>query len=231
MGKSPVVVNDWPGFFVNRVLFPYFAGFSMLQRDGADFQKIDKAMEKFGWPMGPAYLMDVVGIDTGVHCAGVMAEGFPDRMKHEFKDPTTVMYENKRYGQKNDVGFYKYEIDKKGKQKKVVDETTYELIKDVCGEAKEFDAEEIVARMMIPLCLETVRCLEDDIISSAADADMALIFGIGFPPFRGGALRYIDSVGLSAFIELCEKYADLGALYQPTDKMREMAKNGESYFG
>ena len=231
MGKSPVVVNDCPGFFVNRVLFPYFAGFSMLQRDGADFQKIDKAMEKFGWPMGPAYLMDVVGIDTGVHCAGVMAEGFPDRMKHEFKDPTTVMYENKRYGQKNDVGFYKYEIDKKGKQKKVVDETTYELIKDVCGEAKEFDAEEIVARMMIPLCLETVRCLEDDIISSAADADMALIFGIGFPPFRGGALRYIDSVGLSAFIELCEKYADLGALYQPTDKMREMAKNGESYFG
>ncbi|MCB1838188.1 MAG: fatty acid oxidation complex subunit alpha FadB, partial [Alcanivoracaceae bacterium] len=155
MGKNPIVVNDCPGFLVNRVLFPYFAGFGMLMRDGADFQAIDKVMEKFGWPMGPAYLMDVVGIDTGVHAAGVMAEGFPDRMKHDFKDVSEVMYENKRYGQKTKVGFYKYEEDKKGKPKKVVDEATYELLKPHVADRKEFDAEEVIARMMIPLCTET----------------------------------------------------------------------------
>ena len=93
MGKTPVVVNDCPGFFVNRVLFPYFAGFHMLLRDGADFQAIDKVMEKFGWPMGPAYLMDVVGMDTGVHAAEVMAQGFPDRMRHDWKNATQVLVE------------------------------------------------------------------------------------------------------------------------------------------
>merc|ERR1711879_563967 len=94
MGKTPIVVNDCPGFLVNRVLFPYFAGFAALQRDGADFQKVDKVMEKFGFPMGPAYLLDVVGIDTGHHANEVMAAGFPDRMKADFKTGMDVMYEN-----------------------------------------------------------------------------------------------------------------------------------------
>lgn len=230
MGKNPVVVNDCPGFLVNRVLFPYFAGFGMMLRDGADFQKVDKVMEKFGWPMGPAYLMDVVGIDTGVHAAEVMAEGFPERMKYDYKDASVVMFENERYGQKNGIGFYKYETDKKGKPKKVVDQSTYELIKPHVADAKEFDDQEIIDRLMIPMCLELVRCLEDDIVSSVADADMALIMGIGFPPFRGGALKYIDAVGVKNFVELCDKYASLGALYEPTAKLREMAANGESFY-
>lgn len=231
MGKTPIVVNDCPGFLVNRVLFPYFAGFAGLLRDGADFQAVDKVMEKFGFPMGPAYLLDVVGIDTGVHANEVMAEGFPDRMKGDFKSAMEVMFENKRYGQKNGVGFYKYETDKKGKPKKVVDETTYELIKPVVAERKEFDAEEIIARCMIPMCIEIARCLEEKIVDTPAEADMGLIFGIGFPPFRGGACRYMDTVGLKAFVELCDKYAHLGNLYKATDRMREMAANGESYFG
>ena len=141
MGKTPVVVNDCPGFFVNRVLFPYFAGFHMLLRDGADFQAVDKAMEKFGWPMGPAYLMDVVGMDTGVHAAAVMAEGFPDRMSHDWKNTTQVLVANQRYGQKNGKGYYVYAPDKKGKPKKTVDPTTYELIKDVVAPRKEFTPE------------------------------------------------------------------------------------------
>lgn len=230
MGKTPVVVNDCPGFLVNRVLFPYFGGFGMMLRDGADFQKIDKVMEKFGWPMGPAYLMDVVGIDTGVHAAAVMAEGFPERMQYSHKDASEVMFENKRFGQKNGVGFYKYETDKKGKPKKVVDQTTYDLIKPHVAAPKDFADQEIIDRLMIPMCLELVRCLEENIVSSVADADMALIMGIGFPPFRGGALRYIDSIGVKAFVELCDKYKDLGGLYEPTAKLREMAANGESFY-
>ncbi|MEY1661406.1 fatty acid oxidation complex subunit alpha FadB [Isoalcanivorax beigongshangi] len=231
MGKNPVVVNDCPGFLVNRVLFPYFGGFGMLMRDGADFQQVDKVMEKFGWPMGPAYLMDVVGIDTGVHAAAVMAEGFPERMQYDFKDVSTVMYENKRLGQKNGIGFYRYEEDKKGKPKKVVDEATYELIQPHVAARKEFDDEEIIARMMIPLCTETVRCLEDNIVGSAAEADMAMIYGIGFPPFRGGPLRYIDSIGTEAFVALCEKYAHLGGIYQAPQMLKDMAAKGESFFG
>ncbi|MDY6798127.1 MAG: fatty acid oxidation complex subunit alpha FadB [Pseudomonadota bacterium] len=231
MGKTPIVVNDCPGFLVNRVLFPYFGGFSGLIRDGADFQKVDKVMEKFGWPMGPAYLLDVVGMDTAKHANEVMAEGFPERMKADFKSAVEVMFENERYGQKNSKGFYKYETDKKGKQQKVVDEESYKLLEPVVQGKKDFDDEEIIARMMIPLCLETVRCLEDGIVEDPADADMGLIYGIGFPPFRGGALRYIDDMGVDTFVELTEKYADLGPLYQPTEKLREMAKNGEKFFG
>ena len=231
MGKTPIVVNDCPGFLVNRVLFPYFAGFAGLVRDGADFQAVDKVMEKFGFPMGPAYLLDVVGIDTGVHANEVMAEGFPDRMKADFKTSMEVMYENKRYGQKNGAGFYKYETDKKGKPKKVVDQAAYDLIAPVVAERKDFDAEEIIARCMIPMCIEIARCLEEGIVDTPNEADMGLIFGIGFPPFRGGACRYMDTVGMANFVALCDKYADLGNLYKPTDRMREMAANGESYFG
>jgi 3-hydroxyacyl-CoA dehydrogenase/enoyl-CoA hydratase/3-hydroxybutyryl-CoA epimerase/enoyl-CoA isomerase len=231
MGKTPVVVNDCPGFLVNRVLFPYFGGFAGLMKDGADFRQIDKVMEKFGFPMGPAYLMDVVGIDTGKHANDVMAEGFPERMKADFTSAMDVLYENGFYGQKNNKGFYTYVEDKKGKPKKVFDESILELLAPVLGEAREFSAEEIIARCMIPMCNEVVRCLEEGIVDTAAEADMALVFGVGFPPFRGGALRYIDTVGLANFVELADKYKDISPLYHVTDKMRVMAANGESYFG
>ncbi|HAW22601.1 fatty acid oxidation complex subunit alpha FadB [Stutzerimonas xanthomarina] len=231
MGKSPVVVNDCPGFLVNRVLFPYFGGFARAIAHGVDFVRADKVMEKFGWPMGPAYLMDVVGMDTGHHGRDVMAEGFPDRMKDDTRTAVDVMYDANRLGQKNGKGFYAYEMDKKGKPKKVVDPQSYELLMPVVSETRELSDEDIINYMMIPLCLETVRCLEDNIVETAAEADMGLIYGIGFPPFRGGALRYIDSIGVAEFVALADKYADLGPLYHPTAKLREMAANGQSFYG
>lgn len=231
MGKTPIVVNDCPGFLVNRVLFPYFGGFARLVSAGVDFVRIDKVMEKFGWPMGPAYLMDVVGIDTGHHGRDVMAEGFPDRMKDDRKSAIDALYEAKRLGQKNGKGFYVYETDKRGKPKKIFDESVLEVLAPIVYEKREVTDEDIINFMMIPLCLETVRCLEDGIVDSAAEADMGLIYGIGFPPFRGGALRYIDSIGVAEFVALADKYADLGPLYHPTEKLREMAKNGQKFFG
>lgn len=231
MGKTPIVVNDCPGFLVNRVLFPYFGGFAGLVRDGADFRQVDKVMEKFGFPMGPAYLLDVVGIDTGKHANEVMAEGFPERMKADFKSAMDVLFENEYYGQKNKKGFYKYEEDKKGKPKKVFDEAILEMLAPVVAEARDFDADEIIARCMIPMCNEVIRCLEEGIVDTAAEADMGLIFGIGFPPFRGGALRYVDTIGVDAFVALADKYKDLGPMYHVTDKTREMAANGETFHG
>ncbi|OPX55237.1 3-hydroxyacyl-CoA dehydrogenase / enoyl-CoA hydratase / 3-hydroxybutyryl-CoA epimerase / enoyl-CoA isomerase [Oceanospirillum multiglobuliferum] len=231
MGKTPVVVNDCPGFLVNRILFPYFGGFMSLIEHGADFKRVDKVMEKFGWPMGPAYLLDVVGMDTAEHANNVMAAGFPDRMAREGETALSVMFAANRLGQKNKQGFYLYEEDRKGRSVKVMDDSVYDLLKPLVKAERELTDDEIVARMMIPLCIETVRCLEDGIVATAAEADMGLIFGIGFPPFRGGALRYIDSIGLAAFCELADQYApELGALYQPTEKMRAMAAEGKTFF-
>jgi len=231
MGKTPVVVNDCPGFFVNRVLFPYFAGFHMLLRDGADFMAVDKAMERFGWPMGPAYLMDVVGMDTAVHAAGVMAEGFPDRMKPDFESTTGVLVGHKRYGQKTGKGYYSYAPDKKGKPKKSPDPETLDLIKGVVADSKEFAPDEIVARCMVPMVNEVARCLEEQIVASPSEADMALIYGIGFPPFRGGACRYLDQMGVADFVALADKYAAFGKLYEAPKLLRDMAASGKKFFG
>ena len=230
MGKKAIVVNDCPGFLVNRVLFPYFAGFMGLLKDGADFVQVDKVMERWGWPMGPAYLMDVVGIDTGSHGQAVMAEGFPDRMTADYKTAGDVMYENKRYGQKNDKGFYVYEKDKRGKPKKVVSPESYELLKPHVADMKEYEKDEIIARMMIPMATELARCLEEGIVASPAEADMALIYGVGFPPFRGGIFRWIDSLGIDKFVAMCDQYKHLGKVFEATDAQREMAANGTKYY-
>ncbi|MEC7118919.1 MAG: fatty acid oxidation complex subunit alpha FadB [Pseudomonadota bacterium] len=232
MGKVPVVVNDCPGFLVNRVLFPYFGAFDLLLKDGADFQQVDKVMERFGWPMGPAYLIDVVGIDTGVHGAHVMAEGFPDRMKPDYKGAIEIMYDNQRLGQKNDKGFYFYALDKKGKKAKTVDPTSYELIAPmVTGEKREFDTQEIIDRMMIAFCNETVRCLEDKIVATPNEADMAMIMGVGFPPFRGGPCRHIDQVGVAEFVAKCDQYAHLGKAYEAPQLLRDMAAANKKFYG
>lgn len=230
MGKTPIVVNDCAGFLVNRVLFPYFGAFDLLVKEGVDFVKIDKVMEKFGWPMGPAYLLDVVGIDTGVHASAVMANAFPERMKPDYKTATTVMFENNRLGQKNSTGFYKYETDKKGKPKKSVDMSAYELLSPVQDGQKELNDQEIIDRLMVAFCNETVRCLEDNIVASAGEADMAMLMGLGFPPFRGGPCRYIDQVGVAEFVALCDKYAHLGKAYEAPQLLRDMAKDGKTFY-
>ncbi|MEM1410964.1 MAG: fatty acid oxidation complex subunit alpha FadB [Pseudomonadota bacterium] len=231
MGKNAIVVNNCPGFLVNRVLFPYFGGFMALVRDGADFAAIDKVMEGFGWPMGPAYLQDVVGMDTAHHVGDVLAEGYPDRMGKTFESALDAMYKAERFGQKNGVGFYQYTIDRKGKPKKERDEAAYELIAGVQPDGqKDFSAEEIIDRHMLPMIIETARCLEEGIVATPNEADMGLILGIGFPPHHGGALKYADTLGMQTVLDKCAQYEQLGKLYEPTDRMKAMAANGETYY-
>lgn len=231
MGKTPVVVNDCPGFFVNRVLFPYLAGFGMLLRDGADFRQIDKVMEKqFGWPMGPAYLLDVVGIDTAHHAQAVMAAGFPERMNKDYRDAVDVMFDNQRFGQKNGQGFYRYTQDAKGKPRKENDEKVDELLAQVIQSVQKFSDEDIIARTMIPMINEVVRCLEEGIIASPAEGDMALVYGIGFPPFHGGVFRYLDTIGSANYVEMAQRYAHLGPLYHVPVGLSAKAEHNESYY-
>ncbi len=231
MGKSPIVVNDCPGFFVNRVLFPYFAAFSLLLRDGADFTNIDKVMEKqFGWPMGPAYLLDVVGIDTAHHAQAVMAQGFPERMGKDHRDAIDVLFEAKRYGQKNGEGFYHYTLDKKGRPKKSHSDAVTPLLAEVRHSSTSFDADTVMQRMMIPMINEVVLCLEQGIIASPQEADMALVYGLGFPPFRGGVFRYLDNLGIQSYIEMASQYQHLGPLYQVPQLLIDLAQDNGSFY-
>jgi 3-hydroxyacyl-CoA dehydrogenase/enoyl-CoA hydratase/3-hydroxybutyryl-CoA epimerase/enoyl-CoA isomerase len=230
MGKTPIVVNDCAGFLVNRILFPYFNGFIFLVEDGVDFQRIDKVMEKFGWPMGPAYLLDVVGIDTGFHASSIMANAFPDRMGFTHKTVLEMMFEQKRFGQKNNLGFYEYEIDKKGKPVKKVNPAVYEMIKPAVKRQIEVTDEDIIMRMMIPMIIEASRCLEDKIVESAVEVDMGLLLGLGFPPFRAGALKYADSIGIKNLEAASQKFHEIGKLYEFTPFMKGLAAENKTYY-
>lgn len=176
--------------------------------------------------MGPAYLMDVVGLDTGVHAEAVMADGFPDRMSRNFKSVTDILFENKLLGQKSGQGFYVYKHDKKGKLKKTFDASVMDLFKPHIEQPREFSDEEIIARMMIPMATELSRCLEEGIVETPSEADMALVYGLGFPPFRGGVFRWIDDMGLDRFVEMTGRYQSLGEIYHPTAGM--LARAGEN---
>jgi len=227
MGKSAVVVKDCPGFYVNRVLFPYFRGFSLLMNEGADFRQIDKVMTKFGWPMGPAYLLDVVGIDTAYHCADVLADGFPERMSKIDGDVVGKMFDSENYGQKTGKGFYAYSLDKKGRPKKDFVEEVFGLIGTP---SKEYETQEIIERMMLPLIFEVIRCLDEGIVATPQEADMALLFGIGFPPFRGGALKYAEEIGLENIIAMAEKYQSLGVSYEVPASLKQMVADNKTFY-
>ena len=227
MGKSPIVVNDCPGFLINRVLFPYFAGFSGLINDGVGFEHIDKVMEKFGWPMGPAFLLDVVGIDTAFHAGGGMAEGFPDRMSQDVQTIISKMFEQEWFGQKNEKGFYIHTKDKKGKPKKEANPEIDDFLRHLeVGSGEDISDEDIIDRMMLPMLMESSRCLEDKIVQTPVEVDMGVIYGLGFPPFRGGIFRWADSVGLSDLLQSAEKRRSLGKVYEPTEQIKKMAKDG-----
>jgi 3-hydroxyacyl-CoA dehydrogenase/enoyl-CoA hydratase/3-hydroxybutyryl-CoA epimerase/enoyl-CoA isomerase len=231
MGKTPIVVGDCGGFLVNRVLFPYFAGFQQLVADGVDYERIDKVLEKWGWPMGPALLLDVVGIDTGVHADKVLADAFPDRMRHEGRSAIEAMVEAGRLGQKNGKGFYAWKPEKKGPPSKQSDPEARAIVAGLAKRKADVPDEEIVERMMLPMLLECSRCLEDGIVASPVEVDIALLYGLGFPPFRGGIFRWADSIGTPALLKAADKHRGLGALYAPTKQLSTLAGSGRGFHG
>ena len=231
IGKTPIVVGDCPGFYVNRLLVPYFLAFNSLLVEGVEMASIDKAMEKgFGWPMGPAYLADVIGMDTCVHVMDTMSNGYPDRMALPEVDAFTLMNDAERFGQKNSKGFYCYEKDRRGRLKKKACETSVNRLADVCAPAKEVTADTVVERMMLPMLFEAVRALDDGIIACVEDGDMAMVYGAGFPPFRGGLFRYMDNLGLAEVVRLSDQYRHLGKLYDAPASLRAMAAEGQTYY-
>ncbi len=231
MGKTPIVVADCPGFIVNRVLTPYFIAFLRLVHDGVHFTTIDKAMEDFGWPMGPAYLADVIGMDISQHVVEIVSAGFPEHMQVGFGSAFELLLKAERLGQKNGRGFYKYERDAKGRPRKTVDPETDALLAPIQPRGRrDAAAEEIVERMMLPLVLEAARCVEDAIAGTPGEVDMCLVLGLGLPRYLGGALKYADHLGLAHVVQLCDTWKDLGPIYHPSEKLREMAAQGGIFY-
>ncbi len=230
LGKKPIVVGDCPGFLVNRILFPYFFGFMQLLADGVDYLRIDTVMERYGWPMGPAFLLDVIGIDTAVHAARVMAEGFPERMAFASPSAMTVLQQAGRLGQKSASGFYRYEKDKNAKLQKQSDAGVLAILDDIISKDLSLSDEEIVARLMVPMTNEAIRCLEEGIVATPMELDLALIYGLGFPPFRGGILKAVDQQGLANFARSAEPLAVLGPCYQLPALAEAMLKGDGARF-
>jgi 3-hydroxyacyl-CoA dehydrogenase/enoyl-CoA hydratase/3-hydroxybutyryl-CoA epimerase/enoyl-CoA isomerase len=231
MGKTPIVVEDCPGFAVNRTLTPYLIAFLRLVHDGAGFQEIDKAMETFGWPMGPAYLIDVIGMDISHHVVEIISAGFAPRMDVPFETAIEILLRDGRLGQKNGHGFYKYESDSKGRPRKEIDPDTERLLAAGQPNGKtRIGEDEITARMMLPLILEAARCVEDGIAASPGQVDMCLILGLGLPRYLGGALKYADYLGLKNVVERADGLASLSPVYCPSERLRAMAASGEVFY-
>jgi 3-hydroxyacyl-CoA dehydrogenase/enoyl-CoA hydratase/3-hydroxybutyryl-CoA epimerase/enoyl-CoA isomerase len=231
MGKTPVVVKDCPGFLVNRLLTPYIRAFMQLVSEGADFAQVDRAMETFGWPMGPAYLEDVIGIDTGTHVSDIISAGYPQRMPPLEHDALQLMARHQRFGQKNGAGFYRYAAGANGRPVKSAAPETYALLAQIQPNGlREFSAREIVERMMLSMLVEAAHALEDGVVGTPAELDMAMTLGLGFPRYLGGPLKYADWLGLAEVVRLGDQYGHLGAQYQPTPAMRAMAAAGAQYY-
>ena len=197
--KTPIVVNDCPGFLVNRILAPFLNEAAYLLQEGVSIQAIDKAALNFGMPMGACRLMDEVGLDVCAHVGEIMEAGLGERAKanplsHQAVDAGLL-------GKKNSKGFYEY--DEKGKQ----GEINPEMLKLLPKDQKKMDETTIQMRLILPMINEAANILDEKIVEDADTVDLGLIFGIGFPPFRGGLLKYADNEGLDRIRGAIKKFA------------------------
>ncbi|MCB1136881.1 MAG: fatty-acid oxidation protein subunit alpha, partial [Chlamydiia bacterium] len=225
LGKTPVVVQDCAGFLVNRILFPYLNEALHLLNEGMDFEYVDKCITNFGMPMGPFTLDDEVGLDTAYKAAKSVEHVYGARM--QTLPFIGKLVEAGLLGKKSGKGFYIHE-----KGKKRVRNSDIEKIVGLGSKAMtKPDAQLIVDRLILPMVNEAVRCLEDKIIEKPEYLDMAMILGTGFPPFRGGLLRYADSRGLANVVGRLEELAQqYGERYRPAEMLREFASKQMTFY-
>lgn len=224
--KTPIVVRDCPGFLVNRLLLPYMNEALIVLLEGASMDQIDKACTRFGMPMGPIALSDLVGLDTGMYAGNVVIKAFADRAA----TPPPLLADlvaAGRLGTKSGAGFRKFG----GKKSKPEYDPAIEpfLAKHKLGD-KKFTDEEIIDRLFLPIVVEATRILEEKIVRDPSDVDMGLILGTGFPPFRGGILRWADNEGLGRIVERLSKYQTIGKRYVPTAMLLDLAKSNQTFY-
>jgi 3-hydroxyacyl-CoA dehydrogenase/enoyl-CoA hydratase/3-hydroxybutyryl-CoA epimerase len=230
LGKTVIVVNDGPGFYTTRTLSAYMNEAGRLLEEGAAIDTIDSALVDFGFPVGPITLLDEVGIDVGGKVGLVLSEALGLRMAPS--DAMRRVVAAGRLGRKGRKGFYKY--DASGK-KGGVDDSIYQLLgagaRASAGQHVPFSDDEIVRRCVLAMVNEAAFCLQDGILRSVRDGDVGAVFGIGFPPFRGGPFRYADTVGVATIVrQLQELNVRHPPRFEPAAVLLDMARSGASFY-
>ena len=221
-GKTVIVVGDGPGFYTTRVLAPYSVEAGFLLSEGATVDAIDDAMTSWGFPVGPLLLGDEVGIDVAAHVAHTMRDAFGDRMTGP--DIMDALIEDGRKGRKNNRGFYVYDNGERGE----VDETVYEVMG--LGERSTIPESEIQERISLAFINEAARCLEEGILRSARDGDIGAVFGVGYPPFRGGPFFNVDAIVADVVVDALNRLAaDHGPRFEPAQILIDHAKDGKRF--
>ena len=225
MGKVPVVTRDGPGFLVNRILGLALNEAGHLLDEGCDVQALDRIWTDFGMPMGPCRLIDEVGLDIARHAGDALAAAFGERMAPSAS--LVALGESGRLGRKGGKGFYLYE----GAKKKGFDSSVYA---DMGQSSRRVSPDPARAcdRIVLAMVNEAARILADGIVASAADVDLGMVMGTGFPPFRGGLLRYADDRGLGDVLAVVEGFSgEVGSRFQPSALLVELAQAGETFHG
>jgi 3-hydroxyacyl-CoA dehydrogenase/enoyl-CoA hydratase/3-hydroxybutyryl-CoA epimerase len=226
LGKVPVVCRDGPGFLVNRILGPYLNEAGWLLGEGASIEAVDRAARGFGLPMGPLRLIDEVGIDIARHAGATLHEAFGERMAPA--PALTALDDTERLGRKSGRGFYRYEHGKERGH----DEAVYaELGKAVPPERRKIAEDEIRRRLVLAMINEAARVLDDGIVRTAGDVDLGMIMGAGFPPFRGGLLRFADTHHLRSLVEWLQGLERrLGARFAPAPLLVRLADEDRGFY-
>ncbi|WP_042290768.1 fatty acid oxidation complex subunit alpha FadJ [Citrobacter sedlakii] len=226
-GKTPIVVRDKAGFYVNRILAPYINEAIRMLTEGERVDAIDSALVKFGFPVGPVQLLDEVGIDTGTKIIPVLEAAYGERFSAPANVVSSILNDDRK-GRKNGRGFYLYGA-KGRKSKKQVDPAIYTLI-GVQGQSR-LSARQMAERCVMLMLNEAARCFDEQVIRSARDGDIGAVFGIGFPPFLGGPFRYMDSLGAGEVVAVLQRLASqYGPRFTPCDALLQMAERGESFW-
>jgi 3-hydroxyacyl-CoA dehydrogenase/enoyl-CoA hydratase/3-hydroxybutyryl-CoA epimerase len=227
LGKTPVVVADKAGFYVNRILAPYINEAMRLLSEGEKIEHVDNALVKFGFPVGPIQLLDEVGIDTGTKIIPVLEASYGERFSPPANIVSAILNDDRK-GRKNGRGFYLYAA-KGRKSKKQVDPSVYGLI-HASGEGK-LSAQQCAERCVMMMLNEAARCFDEQVIKGARDGDIGAVFGIGFPPFLGGPFRYMDDLGTSEVVAILQRLAtQYGPRFTPCDALLRMAERGQTFW-
>ena len=224
LGKTVIVVNDAPGFFVNRILAPYINEAVRMLDEGVAIEAIDRALLDFGFPVGPITLLDEVGLDIAAKSGVIMAKAFGHRVQPS--ESLARVLAGGRLGRKSKKGFYLYDTNGR---KGAVDESVYALFPATLRTAMA--REDIQRRCSLAMVNEAARCLEEHIVRSPRDGDVGAVFGIGFPPFRGGPFRYVDALGPAAVVRLLEELDTRHpGRFTPCALLVKMAREGLRFY-